>query len=213
MSRQLGFKHTEETKRKISEKNKGKIKTKEHLQKLSESAKIAWINNPNQGNKGCKRSKEHSLAISKANKGKSPWNKGITGYSTSWKGQKHTDTTKKKMSDNHLSKTNPELFKKINDIYRPRNPTIYEQRASEILDKNNIKYITQYKIKTYCCDFYIPELNLILEIDGYSKTSKRKQTIIKEGYNLLHVWNKNVETIMKTIFEVEKYESSIIRNL
>ena len=27
MSRQLGFKHTEETKRKISEKNKGKIKT------------------------------------------------------------------------------------------------------------------------------------------------------------------------------------------
>ena len=74
--------------------------------------------------------------------------------------------------------------------------------VGKILDKNNIEYTTQKKVKTYCCDFYLPTLNLILEIDGYAKSAKRKQTIVNEGYNLLHVWNKDIEDIISKIVEV-----------
>jgi very-short-patch-repair endonuclease len=199
MSRKAGFKQLEETKHKIGEANRGKAKTEKHRLKLSKAAKKAWELNPNQGNRGKIRSEEHCKAISEAHKGRPTWNKGISGYTTLWKGRHHSNDTKELMKLHHYSRTHPQEFKQMNDKIRPRNPTIYEERVAEMLTKNNIEFVRQYKIRQYCCDFYIPSLNLIVEIDGYEKSNARKQTITNDGYNLLHVWNKDIDQIMKFI--------------
>ena len=84
--RNKGYKHTEETKQKISESNKGKIISSETREKMSEIAKnrkgrklsdetkekirIAALNR-------APISEETKQKISKANKGHTAWNKGL----------------------------------------------------------------------------------------------------------------------------------------
>ena len=53
----------------------------------------------------------------------------------------------------------------------------YEIVAAIILADNEIKCSTQYKIGGYRVDFYIPELKIILEIDGES----HKNTLFKDN--------------------------------
>lgn len=53
-----------------------------------------------------------------------------------------------------------------------------ENKLKYILDKLNIEYIQQYKIKTHPFDFYLPKKNLLIEVDGdywhcNKKTDKR----------------------------------------
>ena len=68
----IGKKHTEETKRKLSKLHKGKQFTEEHRKNLSKAQ---------MGNKNClghKHTEETKRKLSISNKGKSPWNKGLT---------------------------------------------------------------------------------------------------------------------------------------
>jgi hypothetical protein len=60
-------------------------------------------------------------------KGKIPWNKGIKGYHTSRRGQKHSISTKKLMSEHHWSKRYPQKFRKhINSIVSEAGKKGYE---------------------------------------------------------------------------------------
>jgi very-short-patch-repair endonuclease len=58
------------------------------------------------------------------------------------------------------------------------NPTDAEQRVKKLLDENNIKYEFQYPVRalnsTYILDFYFPEKNVCIEIDGdyHNKTEQ-----------------------------------------
>lgn len=75
------YKHkpcSEETKRKISESNKGKKLTKEHKRKISEDN----LRNPRRYWLGKKMSKEHRKKISEVQKGEKNWNwkGGISDY-------------------------------------------------------------------------------------------------------------------------------------
>lgn len=99
-----GFRHTEETKEKISATNKGRNvwnkgipRTDEEKHKISESnkGKVPW-------NKGIPRSEETKRKISKVHKGKIPWNKGI----------EHTDETKKKISESRKNNPHEGTYKK-----------------------------------------------------------------------------------------------------
>lgn len=78
-------KHSEETKRKISEAHKGMHHSvsEETKRKISEA------------NKGKKRSEETKRKISESLKGNTPWNKG----------KKFSDETKRKLSEAHGGKT------------------------------------------------------------------------------------------------------------
>ena len=133
-------------------------------------------------------------------KGHIPWNKGLHGVQKAWNEGKHWDKKiRDKMRRNHWSRTDSERFKIINDKTRPRNPTNFENIFSLELLKRNYKFIRQFKVGTYCCDFYLILQNLIVEIDGYEKTKKRKQFIKNRGYNLLHIRNEELNN-MNNVF-------------
>ena len=72
-------KHTESTKKKISEKNKGKKRTKEHIQKIIEANSKP-------------KSEEHKRKISNSKKGIKPWNTGK-------KLKPRSEETKRKISE------------------------------------------------------------------------------------------------------------------
>lgn len=69
-----GGSRSEETKRKVSEANKGKKRTEEHKRKMSEAkkGKTPW----NKGKKIGPQSEESKRKKSNALKGRTPWNKG-----------------------------------------------------------------------------------------------------------------------------------------
>ena len=137
-----------------------------------------------------------------AKKGKPTWNKCVTGYTTSWKGGKMPESGKMKMRENHYSKTHPKLFKLINDRTRPKSITKYEKMFEKKLQKNKIKYEAQYIVGKYCCDFFIPSFNTIIEIDGYKKTDERTNFIKSKGHRLISIKNKDVKiTKVGDLFE------------
>lgn len=75
-----GFKHSDETRKKLGEYRKGKKHSDETRRKMSKTRK---------GKKRSPFSAEHCRNISKANKGKVPWNKG----------KKRSEETRKKISE------------------------------------------------------------------------------------------------------------------
>lgn len=97
----MGYKHSEETKRKIGEAHKGRILSEETKRKMSKSAT------------GRKASLEARKKMSEARKGREAWNKGIEtsqevkdkisetlkGRPSPMKGRKHSEDTKKLMSE------------------------------------------------------------------------------------------------------------------
>ena len=82
---QRGKHRSEETRKKISEANKGKLIGENH---------------PMYG-KHFHHSKEAKKKISEAGKGREPWNKGKTGPEPWNKGKKASEETRKKMSESH----------------------------------------------------------------------------------------------------------------
>ena len=137
-----GYKHTDKSRKKMSDKRKGennvmygKHHTASSIQQISDSKKgtPAW----NKGKKGLySASDETRIKLSAAHKGKSSWNKGIktgkpswnSGLSIGWnkgtkglqvawnKGVPMSDETKKKLSDSHKGiKLSEEHKKKISD--------------------------------------------------------------------------------------------------
>ena len=103
-----------------------------------------------------------------------------------------------------------------------------ERLFALILDMLNIKYEKQKPVKKYKCDFYIPEYNLIVEIDGdywHANPKKYKADdiigpskktaqkiwesdklktldIMNKGYNVLRYWASDLKsTTHEKIFE------------
>ena len=113
-----GKKHSEESRRKISEANKGRRHSAESRRKMSTShkGKPAW-------NKGKKHSEETHRKMSEAKKGNS-WNKG----------KKHSEETRRKMSEakkgkpsgNKGKKCTPKACKNMSNAHNPNRIAVYQ---------------------------------------------------------------------------------------
>ena len=112
----IGMKHTEETKKKMSIAQKGRTFSEETKKKMSEARKGTppW-------NKGKKCPEETKKKISETKMGTPPWNKGKTGIYTeaailrmseAHKGKKLSEEHKKKISEGQKGKKHTEETKK-----------------------------------------------------------------------------------------------------
>jgi very-short-patch-repair endonuclease len=117
---------------------------------------------------------------------------------------------------------------KKNKIPSSSKNTKPEKMFAKFLDKLDIKYEKQKHVKRYYCDFFIPEFNLIVEIDGdywhanpdkfsandvvgakkitakqiWENDNKKTQDILDSGYSILRYWASELKNIShEKIFE------------
>ena len=114
----IGMHHSEESKRKISESNKGKNKGKklseETRRKLSELQKgrVPW-------NKGKKLSEETCIKLSESHKGNKLSEESRKKLSESHKGKHHSEDTLRKMSESQKGKhLSDETRRKISESHK-----------------------------------------------------------------------------------------------
>ncbi len=181
--------------------------------------------------KGYKATEEHKKKISEAHKGmKKPWAKKVCFQ----KGHIVTKKTRKKQSE--IQKNNPtsywlgkhrseETKKKLRIATIKQ---IQEGRLAkssntdiEIIMKNKLselglKFIHQYNFNNlFVCDFYLPELNTIIECDGVYwhnlpssiRRDSYKKIKLREKYRLLRfsdlMIKKRIEDCVSIIFQKE----------
>jgi len=136
-------------------------------------------------------------------------------------GRKQSDETKRKKSES-LKKTWAKHKKSIikqrtaTNMAKYGNPlgpaknTKLERMARWTLDRSNTKYKEQHQIDCYFIDFYIPEFNLLLEMDGcYShgctqhhpeqqkereRTHAKTRKLREMGYNVLRIRECELES-------------------
>lgn len=170
MPRLKGFKHSEETRRKMSLAQSGRVLSYEHKQKLSKSHSGKILSEETKRKisitlKGIKRSNEYKRKMSiiakqynygKWMKGRSSWNKGKSmpkgENSTYWKGG--ISLNKKEYSKNYDKTLNGKISKKRSyNLYRTKTKDL-SIRIIQLIYEDNIK---QYGTLTcYLCFNPVP---------------------------------------------------------
>lgn len=86
--------------------------------------------------------------------------------------------------------------------------TSQENIAAQALSNLGIRYVQQYIIGKYSVDFFLPELNYVLEMDGVyghlSKSDIKRDCALVLDYKIikvLHITEKSYKDILKRIEE------------
>ena len=89
----------------------------------------------------------------------------------------------------------------------------HEMMAAMELIRNEIKVKLQHKINRHRVDFFIPDMKVVLEVDGYMhdfrelKDSKRDVTILDElgkGWEVVRIPTKHIEANLKQLIPAIK---------
>lgn len=131
-----GRKHTEETKKKISEAHKGMKYTKEQLDQIKETK----IKNGTTHPKRKPLKQETKNKISAAHKGKKATEETKAKLSKAHKGKKHTEETKKKMSASRLGRVVSEETKQ-----KIKEKLTGKQKSAEHLEKMRLNTLKQWE--------------------------------------------------------------------
>ena len=210
------YKPTQETKDKQSKSTKGRTVSLEVREKMSK-AKMGHVVSEETKKKQSKSKLEKYSSgkldhVKEKNRlallGKKPWNKNLV-YTQTEKAKVSVAKGKEKAWSNRQYKTVPEL------------------KAEEIFKRYNINYIIQKRIITKLYDFYLPDYNLLIEVDGTYWHGKSKlieqlsgkrlgdrnndiyknNLAIERGYTLIRIWEDELwklECLVKNNFiEIE----------
>lgn len=117
----------------------------------------------------------------------------------------------------------PDRYKILKEFARINrlNPTLTEQVLWEHIRAGQIGYrvLRQYVVGDYIVDFLLPEVNLIIEVDGAYHSGRQQQEdddirereLVKMNYNIIRFSNDEVlysiEAVIDDIFkELANYE-------
>ena len=117
----------------------------------------------------------------------------------------------------------PDRYKILKEFARINrlNPTLAEQVLWEHIRAGQIGYrvLRQYVVGDYIVDFLLPEVNLIIEVDGAYHSERQQQedddirerALVKMNYNIIRFSNDEVlysiEAVIDDIFkELANYE-------
>lgn len=159
---QTGRKHSEETRKKMSEDRKNIIPLPETIEKQKETRRKTIEKMGHGYNKGKSYSEEAKKNISDAAKNRSPdvVKQKVDAMHKARRGQIETPEQRERKSEarSKYMSENPSKCRETNP----------EKEFKNFLDDNNITYIQQYRINGFRhpYDFYLPNSNLIVEIDG-----------------------------------------------
>jgi len=167
----LGFRHTEETKRKMSEARSGTTRSEETKKKISEALKGRVVSEAakrkmSQAWEGRQISQETREKMSQAHKGQTPWNKGVPhseetkrkissankGKPSHRRGKKLPQETRQKMSASRKGEKNPNsimTWSKVRDIRREyKEGGVTQKQLSEKYQcsKSCIKHILKNRV-------------------------------------------------------------------
>jgi very-short-patch-repair endonuclease len=108
------------------------------------------------------------------------------------------------------NKTRIKMSSSLSEYFK-KNPLKQEIKFSEILDRLKVKYVFQHPINRYVIDFFIPKINLCIEIDSTSKMGKvkRQKAAIKDM--LLNSLGFNVLRINKTKLDDELFIDNVLK--
>lgn len=146
---------------------KGTHQTEEHKEKIRQALLGRRLS---MGNLGKHLSEETKQKLSKAHKGKTPWNKG------------------KCLCEETREKMRKSRFAYIEKSFGIKYPVIGKNEKI-LLDKLETKLgyriIRQYKIGGYHLDGYIPEINLAIEVDekyhkGITEKDVKREEFIRQ---------------------------------
>ena len=183
--------------------------SEETRKRMSESAKKYW----NKLSETQRKSKTKSLhtdetrnKISLSCKGRKAWNKGLKGFSVK-------EEVKKK-----ISKTNKENWNKLSFKQRKikmekivnNSDRFWKSKLEEIVLKQleyyNVKYIRQKiigdKDNFYIIDFYLPQFEIVLEINGeywhnlpdkIERDNKLKQFVESHNKKIVFIWECEIK--------------------
>lgn len=124
----------------------------------------------------------------------------------------NTEKNKQHYRPSESTKTTAESYAEANKAKE----TATEKKIRQLLEGYSIKHATQKPIYTsdsfYIVDFYLPEINLVVEVDGgYHYTveqieydNKKNDKLLSLGYNVLRFSNKDYRKGWDTIREMIK---------
>lgn len=107
---------------------------------------------------------------------------------------------------------------KLSSLSRDTKP---ELLIAEMLRISDIKFVKQFSLPQIYCDFYLPEFNLIIEVDGdywhanparflpndligrkrlsaqqiWAKDSQREEKIKSLGYKVMRIWSSSLKKL------------------
>jgi very-short-patch-repair endonuclease len=149
------------------------------------------------------------------------WNKGLIGYRQGIPRHTYNEKFKKKISEITKKRMeNPEVRKLLRERTleliksgrMPKKDSKLEKKIEQIISDANLSYIKQWKYDLGIADFFLPEKNIVLEVDGtyWHSLPKRierdkihTEFLISRGYNVVRISeseiNNDIENIEKII--------------
>lgn len=240
MSRPKGIPMSEEQKE--LRRKKASLKTRQKMadtkiQKIKSGEIVLFWHDKLVWNKGIPWSDEIKKQMSKSRLGTEPWNKGLTAEidkrvennAKKNKGKVRSPEIKAQMSRVRKEKFDNGDFDYLRTIVSQTAINTFlsgkikntlntkpELEAKQILEKYGIEYEHQYRINNRIFDFYLPEYNTLIEIDGifwhgkgiedkdlkYKSQQKvrqsdklKKKLAEKNGYQLCRYWQDELNLL------------------
>ena len=199
-----GKKHKKETIEKFVNWHTGKKLTDDHRKNIG-IASTGRLHSIDSKNKIRESNKKNGVLFYKNH---IPWNKNKMGL------YHHTEKSKKAIGDHTKSLWDSGFFD------NRKSPKLFntkpELKMKIILDENNVEYKFQHRLSIGIYDFYLPSLNILIEVDGAywhgrleNKPSNIEQIIekdklknnfaIQNGYKMIRVWDDEIEKIWRII--------------